>query len=209
MMIIEIVPITSRKSRVITDEKLAFVLYKGELSRYGLEAGKELSEEMFRRIQEEVLIKRAKLRAMHLLTRMDYTEEALFQKLMKGEYTKEAVEIAVEYVKSYHYLDDRRYAASYLASRSQSKSMRQMEFELERKGVSREIIAACREEMEERDETQMIRQLLEKRCREPEQADEKERRKHYAYLVRKGFRSSEIRQVFQEYFSEKNQAEYF
>ena len=61
-------------------------------------------------------MKRAKLRAMHLLTRMDYTEAELEKKLMKGEYTPQAVKIAMDYVRSYHYLDDERYVARYLSA---------------------------------------------------------------------------------------------
>ena len=74
MMITEILPVTKQKYRVVTDEQLAFILYKGELSHYHLQEGRELTEQEFRTIQEEVLIKRAKLRAMHLLTARDYTE---------------------------------------------------------------------------------------------------------------------------------------
>lgn len=209
MIITEILPVTKQKSRIVTDEKLAFVLYKGELSRYKLAVGKELSQEVFTRIQQEVLVKRAKLRAMHLLTRMDYTEAELYRKLMKGEYTKEAVDIAMEYVRSYHYLDDQRYASQYVAGRAGTKSMRQMEFELKKKGVSREIIAACREGLEEQDETPLIRQLLEKRCRQPEKADAKEKNRHYAYLVRKGFRMEDISRVFEEYFCDRTDFERF
>lgn len=200
MMITEIIPITRQKSRVVTDEQLAFVLYKGELSRYKLEEGKELPEAVFREIQKEILIKRAKLRAMHLLTRMDYTEAELQKKLMKGEYTKEAVEIAMDYVRSYHYLDDERYVSKYLEFQSGRKSRRQMEFELEKKGISRDLIAAHREMEDEQDETALIRALLEKRCRNPQEADDKEKTKHYGYLMRKGFRSSDILQVFHEFF---------
>jgi len=137
---------------------------------------------------------------MHLLTRMDYTEADLHRKLMKGEYTKEAVDIAMDYVRSYHYLDDERYAARYLAGQSRGKSIRQIEFELERKGISREIIASCREEMEDQDETVLIRNLLEKRCPRPEEADGKEKNRHYGFLVRKGFKMEDISRVFQEYF---------
>ena len=52
------------------------------------------------------------------------------------------------------------------------------------------------------DETH-IRQLLEKRCKHPKEADEKEKRRHYGYLMRKGFSSSEIQSVFREYFSQR------
>lgn len=193
---------TKQKYRIVTDEELAFVLYRGELSRYHLEEGQELPEAVFRRIQEEILIKRAKLRAMHLLNRMDYTEAQLKKKLEQGEYTKEAVEIAMAYVRSFHYLDDERYAARYLANHAGKKSRRQMEFELEQKGISKEIIAGCRTQAEssEMDETELIRSLLEKRCRDPRMADEKEKRRHYGYLMRKGFCSSDIRKVFDDFF---------
>ena len=176
MRIVEIVPVTKTKYRVVTDEQLAFMLYKGELSRYRLKENGELSAEIFQEIFREILVKRAKLRAMHLLTRMDYTEAELEKKLMKGEYTPQAVKIA-------------------------------MEFELERKGIPREMIQRRQEAMDDEegcvDETNMIRQLLEKRCKHPKEADEKEKRRHYGYLLRKGFSSSEIQSVFREYFSQR------
>lgn len=205
MRITEIVPVTKAKYRVVTDEQLAFMLYKGELSRYRLKENGELSAEVFQEIFKEILVKRAKLRAMHLLTRMDYTEAELEKKLMKGEYTPQAVKIAMDYVRSYHYLDDERYVTRYLSTYQGRKSRRQMQFELERKGIPREMIRRVQETLEdetgETDETEMIRQLLEKRCRNPKEADEKEKRRHYGYLMRRGFSSSEIQSVFREYFS--------
>ena len=167
----------------------------------------ELSAEIFQEIFREILVKRAKLRAMHLLTRMDYTEAELEKKLMKGEYTPQAVKIAMDYVRSYHYLDDERYVARYLSAYQGRKSRRQMQFELERKGIPREMIQRRQEAMDDEegcvDETNMIRQLLEKRCKHPKEADEKEKRRHYGYLLRKGFSSSEIQSVFREYFSQR------
>ena len=205
MRITEIVPVTKAKYRVVTDEQLAFMLYKGELSRYRLKENGELPVETFQEIFKEILVKRAKLRAMHLLTRMDYTEAELEKKLMKGEYTPQAVKIAMDYVRSYHYLDDERYVTRYLSIYQGRKSRRHMQFELERKGIPRELIRRGQEAMEDEegcaDETDMIRQLLEKRCRNPKEADEKEKRRHYGYLMRRGFTSSEIQSVFREYFS--------
>ena len=196
---------TKQKYRVVTDEQLAFILYKGELSHYHLQAGRELTEQEFRTIQEEVLIKRAKLRAMHLLTARDYTELQLRNKLEQGEYTQEAVETAIEYVRSWHYLDDQRYMEQYLSGFSGNKSRRQREQELQQKGISKEMIAAFRQKQEDigetQDETEMILELLRKRCRDPRSADEKEKRRHYAYLMRKGFDSGDIRRAWDEFFN--------
>ena len=47
MRIVEVVPVTKTKYRVVTDEQLAFMLYKGELSRYRLKENGELSAENF------------------------------------------------------------------------------------------------------------------------------------------------------------------
>lgn len=205
MMITEILPVTKQKYRVVTDEQLAFILYKGELSHYHLQAGRELTEQEFRTIQEEVLIKRAKLRAMHLLTARDYTELQLRNKLEQGEYTQEAVETAIEYVRSWHYLDDQRYMEQYLSGFSGNKSRRQREQELQQKGISKEMIAAFRQKQEDigetQDETEMILELLRKRCRDPRSADEKEKRRHYAYLMRKGFDSGDIRRAWEQFFT--------
>ena len=53
MRIVEIVPVTKTKYRVVTDEQLAFMLYKGELSRYRLKENGELSAEIFQEIFRE------------------------------------------------------------------------------------------------------------------------------------------------------------
>lgn len=201
MIIIEIVSVTKQKYRIVTDEQLTFVLYKGELSHYHLKVDCEIKNEVWEEIKQ-ILVKRAKLRAMHLLTKKDYTVAELYKKLLDGEYTHEAVNQAISYVESYHYLDDERYVQNYINYHSGKKSRRQIQFELERKGIAKDIIDKYQPDIEgmKNDEIELIRNLLRKRCKSPEEADEKEKSKHYMYLMRKGFQSSDIMNVFQEFF---------
>ena len=65
---------TRTKYRVWLDGEFAFVLYKGELSRYGIREGEEIAGSTVEKIEQEVVLKRAKLYAMHLLEDMDRTE---------------------------------------------------------------------------------------------------------------------------------------
>ena len=104
------------KSRVLVsvDETFAFVLYKGELRSYGLKEGQEITEEAYRDIMENLLPRRAKLRAMNLLKNRSYTEKQLYDKLKSGDYPEEIIEQALDYVRSYHYIDDRQYAEDYM-----------------------------------------------------------------------------------------------
>ena len=81
------------KSRVLVsvDETFAFVLYKGELRSYGLKEGQKITEEAYRDIMENLLPRRAKLRAMNLLKNRSYTEKQLYDKLKAGDYPEEII----------------------------------------------------------------------------------------------------------------------
>ena len=65
---------TKTKFKVYLDGTFAFVLYKDELKRFGIKQGEDLAQENYEKIQNEVLLKRAKKRAMHLLEDMDRSE---------------------------------------------------------------------------------------------------------------------------------------
>ncbi len=133
------------------------------------------------------------------MERMDRTESQLRGKLLDAEFSPEVVEQAMAYIKSFGYLDDERYVRNYIEYRSQSKSRRQLEQELQfRKGVSRELIQKVYEELELSDEKPIIRRLLEKKHYDPTICDEKQRQKLIASLLRKGFKMADILSVLNE-----------
>lgn len=202
-MVTKIEPLTKTKFKVYLDSEFAFVLYKGELSRFGIREGGEISEQTVEKICTEVILKRAKLRAMHLLEDMDRTEAALREKLRQGFYPQDAVEGAVQYVKSFGYLDDARYAENFVRSRQDSKSRKEIRALLLRKGISPEQIEAafeaCYDDADDDGEQEAIRKILKKKRFSPENCDESELQKIYGYLARKGFRYDAVRQVIQNY----------
>lgn len=200
MTVTKLEAVTKTKYKVWLDGSFAFILYKGELTRYGIKEGAGISGENYREILEKVIVKRAKLRAMHLLEDMDRTEAGLMEKLENGGYPKEAVLAAVEYVKSFGYLDDLRYAKNFIESRRQGKSRREMYALLCRKGVEKELIEAALEQCHEAGgEREAIERLIRKKRINPPQSTEDELHKLYGYLSRKGFRYDDIRQVIQNY----------
>ena len=71
--------------------------------------------------------------------------------------------------------------------------------ELMRKGISAELIAEVFSETEnEIDTREAICSLIEKKCSYSEEMDEKEKRRLYGFLLRRGFSSSDILSVFRE-----------
>lgn len=198
MVVTKIESVTKTKYKVYIDERFAFVLYKGELSRYKIVAGEEISDEVFYKIKNEVILKRAKMRALHLLNVMDRTESQLRTKLKQGGYTDDIIEQAMQYVKSFGYVEDTGYARRYILSRQGSKSKKEIYAGLCQKGISKEQIELAMEECyEEVGEIDAIQALVRKKRFDSETASDAERQKIYGYLARKGFSYECIRQVIQ------------
>ena len=201
MQVTALISVSKSRWKVELNGEFAFVLYKGELSRFAIKEGGELSEEDYQRIKKEIVLKRAKLRALHLLTDMARTESGLREKLRTGLYTEDIVEQTIDYVKSFGYLDDFSYARQFIAGHRSSKSIREIRMLLKGKGVSDELIERALDEMSEEDggEQETIRRLIRKKHVDILQATEPELHKLYGYLARKGFRYEDIRQVIQNY----------
>lgn len=63
------------------------------------------------------------------------------------------VEAAISYVKSFGYINDYEYARSFIESRKERKSRREIYMQLVGKGVSRELIDEAFEESYEREDS--------------------------------------------------------
>ena len=91
-----------------------------------IKKGKEIPKEIYEELTGQVLSKRVKLRAMNLLKSRTYTEEELRRKLKQGFYPDSLVDTALEYVKSFHYVDDFAYAKEFIQYRVESLSKKQI-----------------------------------------------------------------------------------
>ena len=200
MVVTKVMPVTKIKYKVFVEDQFAFILYKGELSRYRIKEGQVLNEETYEELKK-LIIKRAKLRAMHLLNAMSRTEEQLKSKLKQGGYTEDAIEEALSYVKSFGYIDDGHYARQFIESRKSSKSKKEIFAALCQKGLDKAVIETAMEDIyETEDAKEAIRKLLIRKKYDPALADSDEKKKVCGYLMRKGFSYEDIRQVIQVSF---------
>ena len=193
MRILEITKEKKGKILVHTDGVDCFPLYAKEADAWGVREGAELSDAKWQVLCEEVLKKRVIRRAMYLLQQMDRTEAQLRRKLADGHYPEELIDAAVAYVESWHYIDDFRYACTYIRSRQSEKSRIQIKMALVQRGVPADLIDRALEEEYEDNEEELIARLLEKKHYDPEQMDRKEKYKIYQFLARKGFSISKIK----------------
>lgn len=198
MLITQISEVDKKRMMIHTEEGVSFVLYKGEVRRFELKEGQELASEVYEEIRTDILIKRVRKRAMFLLEKMDRTESQLRNKLRQGFYGEDLIDDAVAYVKKYHYIDDNRYAQTYVRYQKERKSKRQIKMDLMQKGVEREIIEQAIEiEYGTESEQELIMKWVEKRKYKIGNSDVKEKQKMYQFLMRKGFRSEDILHVLE------------
>jgi len=190
MLITSVEELSNKKYRICLDEKETILLYKGEARRLHLLEGQTLSEEQYAEIIDSIIKKRARNRALHLLERQDRTERQLYDKLKQSEYPEKVIEDAIAYVKSYNYVDDKRYAVQYIKSVSSRKSRRQIIVDLQRKGINKEVITTAISEMETLDfdnqDKVLIRKWIEKKVKN-EDVTVKEYQKIFRFLLGKGF----------------------
>ena len=199
MVVTRVEELSRSRSKVYIEEEFAFVLYKGELRLYHVHQGEELSQADYDAILREVLPRRAKRRAMNLLQGREYTTKQLHDKLREGYCPEAVIDQALDYVAGYRYIDDLRYAVSYITGQESVRSRRRIEQDLIRKGIPRKILEQAWQEWEEQggaqDEQSMIKKLLEKKKYDPGHTDRKEVQRLYSFLARKGFSGEQIRKA--------------
>lgn len=198
MLVTEVKKISDRKCRIRLEDDTSFVLYSSEVRKFRILEQEDLPEQTILLIREEILKKRACMRCLNLLKSSDRTVQQLKERLILDGYPEEVVRYALDYASSYHYTDDRRYAENYSRMMSSRKSRRQIEYELLRKGVDREVVRAalCETATEDGEsEERVILNLARKRGYDPRQADQKETARFCRYLMGKGFSYDSVRRI--------------
>ena len=196
MIVREIIPINTKKSRIIFDDNESFALYKGEIRRLDIEVGREIDEEEYYVTIYPTLKKRAFARLMHILEKSFKSENDIVKKLKLSFYPDEAIKEAIEKAKKFGYIDDDRYAERYINTYKDKYSKMKLKYKLLEKGINKDIIDNALESFTV-DEEPMIKKLLDKKHYfETEEPDKKQ--KIIASIMRQGFKYQKIKDVIKD-----------
>ncbi len=199
MTITDIIEHSQSRYKIYIDNTFAFLLYKKDLRLYHIEKDAPLTESSYHQITQELLPKRARLRCMHLLQNMRYTEKQLYDKLCRSFYPHDIARAAIDYVRSYGYVDDKQYAQDYISAHISSRSKTHILNTLSQKGipidVSTEIWKNTATEAQEQIEKIQIENWLKKKNYDKNTANYQEKRRMSAFLYRKGFQIETIMRV--------------
>ena len=175
-----------KQYKIYSEREFLFALYGREMKKYHIEEGTELPDHVADEILEQVIYKRARERALYLLESRPYTCFMLADKLKHNDYPKEIVERVVFFLQQYHYLDDSEYVRMYVESYSGRKSRKQLQYDLQRKGITRELIEAVMDE-QDYSEAECLKKQFERYTKGKDLQDRAVRQKVFRYLSGKGF----------------------
>ena len=141
-------------------------------------------------------LKTAREKALWLLSRQDYSVKCMRDKLIDKGASQDDADKVIEYLKGLSYLDDDRFARSYVRTHSNISrlSLRQ---KLCYKGIDSDVAESAIAESYTGDTRALIGDLARKRHFDLADTDYESTCKFKAYLYRRGFSSSEIRHFFE------------
>lgn len=138
----------------------------------------------------------ARVAALRLLTRRDYTAAELRTKLLDKEHPEAEVAAALDGLTRDGLVNDRRVAVSFVrvASSLKGRGRHRIERELEHRGVDKAIIREAMATLPAADETASIRRFLERK-KLPARLSPAEHRRVFGQLMRRGFSADLIARV--------------
>jgi regulatory protein len=135
----------------------------------------------------------ARVAALRLLSRRDYTTSELRAKLLAHEYAADDVDSVIRNLTDQGLLDDRRTAAAYvrLASVVKGRGRLRIQRELEARGVDRALARELVGALPASDETSAIERFLQRK-RVSSRLSLADQRRVYQQLLRRGFAAEVI-----------------
>jgi len=185
------------KVKVFIDEEYAFWLYEKEIIQYHIKEGEEITSQIHEVILRDIILHRAKNKAVAILKFMDRTEYEIMKKLSDAGYPEGIVCQVLAYLNEYRYIDDDKYAATYVRIKKNTKSKRVIKMEMKQKGIKKDIIdrvLSLEYENEELEDPELlaIKKAIEKKHIDPSNLSKEEKQKVLASLYRKGFEIDKI-----------------
>ena len=151
-----------------------------------LKVGKIISAEELSTMQLESEKNTAFDKALTFLSATRKTEKEIRLHLSKKGYLPAVIDYAVEKLREYGFINDEEYAEAYTESASKKKGGRLIRMELKNKGLSEEAIENALSELDEGQELETAKGILEKYMR-GKTADKATLQKAYRHLMSKGF----------------------
>lgn len=180
------------KVNIYVDGEYAFSVYEDVFLKMRISSGMEIDESFIEKAKSESELEHSKQYLLNILSRKNYTERELMNKLIGRRVSRPDAEALVERVKSMGLLDDEKYIRDYFSflcdSRKYSKQEIMMKMKVKFPGDER--VSEYGLLLRDYDEESVLEKLVPK--------VKAEERKVVARFMRKGFRYETVERILKK-----------
>lgn len=181
---------TEGRYNVFVDNEFSFSLDETQLVTLGLKKGDAIDEVQLSELKNESDFGKNYIRAVDLISRRLRSEREIRDYARRKQWTEDNTERVIDRLCERGYLNDERFAESFVRSRANTRnfSATRMKVELQKKGVKPDIITNMLAESDDYDEMAALRKMIAKKINKYD-----DERKLVAYLARQGFKYDDIK----------------
>lgn len=178
---------------VFVDEKYAFSLSESALLEQGVRIGQEINEAELKSYKQASQLDKVYNLVLSYIARRSRSEWELRDYFRRKDIDEDAGELIMDRLRGFGYVNDEKFARSWIENRRLLKPMskRRLRLELQQKHLPTDIIGRVLEE-DEASDRDTLRQLIEKKRRLSRYQDET---KLMQYLIRQGYGYDDVKTV--------------
>lgn len=193
-------PKNKSRYNIHINEVYAFSVHEDILIKHRILKGELVEEDRLADIIKEDERQSAYLQAIRFISHRPRSAKELSLKLKEKGYESDCIEHAIERMRQLNYVNDQVFAVHVTEQRvySQNKGRRLVQQELAQKGVPKEDIIEALGKLDEERELESLLELGRKRWRQQSGTPIEKKRKLWAFLMRRGFTSSQIQLVMKD-----------
>jgi regulatory protein len=198
---IEVQKKNTERVNVYINDEFAFPCSLELIYKFNLQKGKEIQEENLKALAEEDSFLMGKSYALKCIEKTYKTEQQVVDKLISKEYEEKIIKRVIDFMKSYGFVDDKRYAEAYIKEKIRTLGRNRIKFALSRKGISQDIIQDKLEMLGDVGEEEVALQLGRKKVTQLMKSEydcNKLYKKLGDFLVRRGYSFEIVSQVVKE-----------
>lgn len=194
---------SSRNSSIIQFDNGSNVEVNNDIiTKFALSTDQEIGDEEYSEIISENELIIAKQVAYNYATYSARTEKQVAEKLKKSGFNENTIQLAIDFLKAYNLIDDKKYAESFINEKAKFKKwgINKIKIELLKKGIDKNIIdEQIRDLYSEEIDFENAIKLAERKMKAiTNKPIEKQRQSLINYLQNKGYKWEIIMKVLQE-----------
>lgn len=195
---IEIQKKNKDRVNVFIDKEYSFSCSSELVYKHGLKINKSVNIEELKIIVNEDNFFKCKNAALKIIEKGYKSEKEVFDKLIKKEYDDKIIARAIEFLKTYNFINDEEYTKLYLKDKIKSQGKNKIKHSLQRKGIAEDIIELHLKDLSLETETKTALKLADKKYRillKSEHDIKKISKKLWDFLLRNGYHKDIIEEV--------------